>query len=77
MPRTAWKSIPVRHLNLSTATLTVRHVPAENLVFWMSDDDESAGERTSDLVLEEQIPLRGETDVEITSYVDLGARVPL
>ncbi len=76
LPRTAWKSIPFRQLNLTTATLTVRHVPAENLVFWMGDDDESASERTSDLVLKEQIQLRGETDVEITSYLDLGARVP-
>ncbi len=76
LPRAGWKSIPVRHLNLTTATLTVRHVPAENLVFWMSDDDESADARTSDLILEEQIPLRGETDVETTTYVDLGARVP-
>jgi hypothetical protein len=76
LPRSEWGSIPVRHLNLADVTLTVRHVPAENLVFWMSDDDESAGERTSDLVLQEKIPLRGETDVETTSYVDLGPRVP-
>ncbi len=77
LPRDAWTSLPVRHLNLSSATLTVRHVPAENLVFWMSDDEsEAAGERTSNLVLKTRVALAGEPDVEATTYVDLRSLVP-
>lgn len=71
LPRSAWKSLPIRHMNLSGATLEVRHVPSDNLVFWMSDDDESANERTSNLVVRKQIPLRGDPDTLTTSYVDL------
>ena len=77
LPRSAWKSLPVRHLNLSAATLTVRHVPSRNLVFWMSDDEsEAAGERTANLILKTRVALGGEPDVEITTYVDLAALVP-
>lgn len=73
LPRSAWKSLPVRHLNVSGATLEVRHVPADNLVFWMSDDDESANERTSNLVVNKQVPLRGDPDSLTTSYIDLAS----
>ncbi len=77
LPRTAWTSLPVRHRNVSGATLSIRHVPAENLVFWMGDDsDESASERTSNLVIRQQIALGGDTDVESTTYVDLASLVP-
>ncbi len=71
LPRSAWKSLPIRHMNISGATLEVRHVPSDNLVFWMSDDDESANERTSNLVVSKQLPLRGDPDTLTTSYVDL------
>lgn len=73
LPRSAWKSLPVRHLNVSGATLEVRHVPADNLVFWMSDDDETAGERTSNLVVSKKVPLRGDPDSLTTSYIDLAS----
>ncbi|MEM7354619.1 MAG: MG2 domain-containing protein, partial [Acidobacteriota bacterium] len=77
LPRTAWASLPIRHLNLSGATLSVRHVPAENLVFWMSDDtNEAASERTSNLILKKQIALQSSADVETTTYVDLASLVP-
>jgi len=77
LPREAWRSLPLRHLNVGEATLEVRHVPAENLVFWMSDEnDESATERTSNLVVRRELALGGETDEELTTYVDLGALVP-
>ena len=57
LPRSAWRSLPLRHLNVTGATVLVRHVPPENLVFWMSDDDEATGERTSNLVARETIKL--------------------
>lgn len=71
LPRAAWKSLPVKHLNLDTLELSVRKIPEHNLVFWMSDDNEAATERTSDLVLKENVPLRGAPDTMTTTFVDL------
>lgn len=77
LPREAWRSLPVRHLNVDQATLFVRHVPEDNLIYWMSDDDdESATVRTSNLILERPITLGGEADTEATTYVDLASLVP-
>lgn len=77
LPRSAWQLVPLRHTNVGQARLAVRLVPPENLVFWMSDDEsEAATERTSDLIESRNLPLRGEDDVETTSYVDLGTIVP-
>ncbi len=77
LPRSAWQLLPLRHTNVEQARLVVRHVPPENLVFWMSDDEsEAAGERTSNLIESRTLPLRGADDVETTSYVDLGSVVP-
>ncbi|MEM1203629.1 MAG: MG2 domain-containing protein [Acidobacteriota bacterium] len=76
LPRQAWSALPVRHMNVDDAMLLVRHVPAENLVFWMSDDGERADERNSDLIVRRKIPFRGSPDAESTSYVDLSAHVP-
>lgn len=75
LPRSAWRSLPVRHLNTSGATLRVRHVPSENLVYWMSAESENATERTSNLILEKRISLQSPPDLETTSYVDVGSLV--
>jgi len=77
LPRSAWELLPVRHLNVERASLAVRHVPASNLVFWMSDDEsEAATERNSNLIRRQTVPLAGERDQETTSYLDLGTLVP-
>lgn len=75
LPRSAWRSLPVRHLNVSGATVLVRHVPPENLVFWMSDESEDAGDRTSNLIASQKIELQGQPDIEGTTHVDLGSLV--
>ncbi|HUP24477.1 MAG TPA: MG2 domain-containing protein [Thermoanaerobaculia bacterium] len=77
LPRAAWSSVPVRHLNVKQAQLTVRHVPPENLVFWMSaEQGERTDERTSNLVAQSTLPLPGGLDEEVTSYLDLRSQVP-
>lgn len=75
LPRSAWRSLPVRHLNVSGATVLVRHVPPENLVFWMSDESEDTGARTSNLIAKQKVDLRGQPDHEATTHVDLGSLV--
>ena len=76
LPRSAWSSLPVRHRNISGATLLVHHVPPENLVFWMSDDNEQTNERTSNLILREQLSFSGQPDEMTTIQVDLASMVP-
>ncbi len=77
LPRSAWSSLPLRHLNVRRALLTVHHVPPENLVFWMSDeDDEAANERTGNLIVRQEIDLSGEPDEEQSIYLSLSDLVP-
>ncbi|MBI5069273.1 MAG: hypothetical protein HZB56_13645 [Deltaproteobacteria bacterium] len=77
LPRSAWKSLPVAHTNLDQAQLSVRRIAPENLVFWLSDDgDERATERTSDLLLEKKVPLRGPQDRQATTWVDVAGLLP-
>jgi len=76
LPRDAWQLLPIRHVNVEQAQLTIRHVPPENLVFWMSDEEsEQADERESDLIHRATLPLSGPDDAETTSYVDLSTYV--
>jgi uncharacterized protein YfaS (alpha-2-macroglobulin family) len=77
LPRSAWKSLPVRHLNVDEVTVEVRQVPPKNLVFWMSNDDnEAADERTSDLIAQRKVPVHGDPDKPATTYVDVASWVP-
>ncbi|MCE9666610.1 MG2 domain-containing protein [Myxococcus stipitatus] len=77
LPRSAWRNLPLQHLNLDSVELVVRHVPAENLVFWMSNDyQESADERTSNVVVRKTLPLQSPPDTLVTTYVDVGSLVP-
>ena len=77
LPRSAWGNLGIKHLNVEAVNLFVRHVTAENLVFYLGNDDsEAADDRTSDLVLKQTIPLRADADVHATSWLDLAALVP-
>ncbi|HSP77980.1 MAG TPA: hypothetical protein VLQ93_05600, partial [Myxococcaceae bacterium] len=77
LPRSAWRNLPLSHLNLDSVELVVRHVPPENLVFWMSNDyGERADERTSNVLVRKTLPLRGAEDTLTTTYVDVGSLVP-
>ncbi|WP_426750619.1 MG2 domain-containing protein [Myxococcus sp. Y35] len=77
LPRSAWRNLPLQHLNLDSAELTVRNVPPENLVFWMSDDNrERADERTSNVVARRTLTLNAPPDTLTTTYVDVATLVP-
>lgn len=77
LPRSAWRNLPINHLNLDSVELTIRHVPPENLVFWMSQDGrESADERTSNVIAKKKLPLSGPPDTLTTTYLDVGSLVP-
>ncbi|QSQ16790.1 alpha-2-macroglobulin family protein [Myxococcus landrumensis] len=77
LPRSAWRNLPLQHLNLDNVELTVRNVPPENLVFWMSDDErETADERTSNVVVKKTLSLQSPVDTLATTYVDVATLVP-
>ncbi|HYO54987.1 MG2 domain-containing protein [Archangium sp.] len=77
LPRSAWRNLPLNHLNLDSVDLVVRHVPQENLLFWMSHDgQEAADERTSNVLLRKKLPLQGAQDTLATTWLDVGSLVP-
>lgn len=77
LPRSAWNNLGIKHLNVDAVNLVVRHVPAENLVFWLGNEhSDAADERTSNVILRKEIPLRGEPDELTTSWLDVGTLLP-
>jgi len=76
LPKSAWKSLAIRHLNVDEVELTVRHVPRRNLVFWLGGDAERADERTSDVLVKKTLSVRGTVDEETTSAIDIRGLVP-
>lgn len=71
IPPEAWENLAVRHRNVDAVRVSIRHVPRENLVFWLSGHDHDASRRTSNLVGESRFSMGGKPDQTKTSYVDL------
>lgn len=76
LPRNAWNRLALRHLNVDEATLQVRHVRPENLVFWMSHYSEQADQRSSEVVAKRKLAFRGVSDAPSTAWLDLAAMLP-
>lgn len=72
----AWKSVGVRHLNVDELDVTIRQVPRDNLVFWLSGEDEGADARTSDLVVESKVAVSGPVDEFGQSSLNLRRLIP-
>ncbi len=75
LPRSAWRELPIEHVNVNMVDLEVRHVPPENLVFWLTGD-ENAGPRTSNIVAKKELWLQGAEDAAAKSWVDVADLVP-
>lgn len=73
LPRNAWRQLKIRHLNVEAANMTVRVVPFENLIFWLSAESETADDRTSSLVASKDLKLSGASDDMTTTTVDMSA----
>jgi len=77
LPRNAWRNLAINHLNIDAANLFIRHVPPENLVYWMSDDyRENTDERTSNLVVAKTIAVKGAPDAMTTTWIDVASWLP-
>lgn len=69
--RGAWGSLPLAHRNVAEAQVQLRHIPRHNLLFWLSDDQESAGPRISDVLANVKVPLRAPLDEPLTTWLSL------
>lgn len=76
LPKSAWNNLAVRHMNTGKVELTIRNVPTENLVFWMSAPEEAPDSRTSDIILKKSIALEGPPDQLVTRWIDVSNLLP-
>ncbi|MFU8805706.1 MAG: MG2 domain-containing protein, partial [Bradymonadaceae bacterium] len=71
LPRAAWDDLSVRHRNVDEIKVEVRHIGADNLVYWMSGEKETADTRTSDLILSRPITVANISDRMVTTALPL------
>lgn len=76
LPRSAWTHLPIQHLNVPAVEVEIRHVPPENVVFWLTGDDEAATTRTSRWVASTRIAVASDPDEARDSWIDVGGLVP-
>jgi uncharacterized protein YfaS (alpha-2-macroglobulin family) len=77
LPRGAWKSLAVRHVNVDNALFEIRQIPVANLAFWLSgDDDENATDRNADLLVHTNVRLPAKVDASTLSWIDLEKLLP-
>ena len=75
LPRSAWRDLPIQHVNVNMLDLSIRHVPPENLVFWMTGS-EDAGQRTSNVVYKSEVWLQGNPNEVASSWLNLSDMLP-
>ena len=76
MPEEAWNSVALEHRNTEAIELTIRHIPQENVRFWMSGEDEMAGERVANVVFKTILKPKGTEDQKETLWLDLPTWIP-
>ncbi len=75
LPRSAWKNLAVKHRNVEALEVTIRHVPEDNLVFWMGGE-EPADDRTSNVVVKRVVRVEQRADEIETEWLDVAAWLP-
>lgn len=83
LPRSAWEDLTIRHRNVEEVKVEVRHIPAQNLAFylsqpvqqWRQNEDETLA-RTANLVASTEMALRGEEDKHLITRLSLQDLVP-
>lgn len=73
VPQSKWKSLQLTHLNTPRVEVEIRHIPRQNVVFWLSGDEEVADERVSDVVAKETLKFDAAIDESKTSTIDIAA----
>ncbi len=73
VPKSRWKSLQLTHTNTPEVAVEVRHIPRDNVVFWLSGDNEVADPRVSNVVARESVKFDSTVDVAKTSTLDVAA----
>ncbi len=73
VPKSKWKSLQLTHTNTPDVEVEVRHIPRDNIVFWLSGDNEVADPRVSNVVARETVKFDSTVDVAKTSTLDVAA----
>ncbi|MFK7931835.1 MAG: MG2 domain-containing protein, partial [Myxococcota bacterium] len=76
LPRDAWSRLPVQHRNVDELEVTIRHVPQENLLFWLTAEDEAATERVANQVAQKTFTVKSPEDERLTTWVDVKSMLP-
>ena len=66
-----WKNLPVRHRNVDQVEVAVRHVPQQNMIFWMSGNTHDATRRTSNLIHKSTVAVEGPPDQTSTDWLNV------
>ena len=72
VPIEGWTKIPYRVRNTDSITMTVREIHESNLHHWMTEYDEGAESKNSDVVLKQVLEIESEIDKISTQKLDLG-----
>ena len=75
LPRSAWTALQLEHLNLGFAEVTVREIPPENLLFWLTGD-EPASARVANVIAKKELWLRSPEDELVSTWVDVSTLAP-
>jgi uncharacterized repeat protein (TIGR01451 family) len=75
LPKSAWRDLPIQHVNVNMIDLSIRHVPPENLMFWMTGA-EPAGARTSNILYKSEVWLQGKKNTVASSWLDMADMLP-
>ena len=76
LPRQRLVAVPIRHINVNKVKVIVRQIPEQNIVFWFSGDEETADDRSSDIVAVRELEVPNKEDTEITSWINLSGMAP-
>lgn len=75
LPKSAWTNLAIEHLNLEKLPVEIRHVPPENLVFWLTGE-ETMTDRTSQRIIKTEVAVPNRPDERVTSFLSIGSMVP-
>ncbi len=76
LPREWIKAVPVSHVNVDEADLTIRQIFEDNIVFWLSAENEIADDRISDVIAQKSFGVQGDEDVNTTNWLDISDLLP-
>ncbi len=75
IPTEAWDRLAVRHLNVEKFGITIKHIPLQNINFWLSGSDETATERVANVVVRKNLELKQKEDIESVTWLDMPSMI--